>query len=157
MDLEFVIAIRGNHKGPNSHGEQFVLPHDPHDPFVIHRHASPPQFCCNTAVTVAPTMFDSNLLNRRSHFHFLFDRVLLPKRTVEACPAHSRQLTHALDTQAALQCPHFSHLVVDAIPPVPPFFWRRAPTFARHRSKNPPPPPSRLPFASTDGFAYGRT
>jgi hypothetical protein len=62
-----------------------------------------PRFCCNAAVTVAPSMFDSNLLNRRSHFHLLFDRVLLPKRTVEACPAHSRQLTHALDTQAALQ------------------------------------------------------
>jgi hypothetical protein len=70
---------------------------------VIHRHSSPPQFCCNAAVTVAPTMFDSNLLNHRSRFHFLFDRVLLPKTTVEACPAYFRQLTHALDTQAALQ------------------------------------------------------
>jgi hypothetical protein len=70
---------------------------------VIHRHASPSQFGCNTAVTVASTMFDGNPLNRRSHFHLLFDRVLLPKGTVEARPAQSRQLTHPLDTQAALQ------------------------------------------------------
>jgi hypothetical protein len=47
-------------------------------------------------------MFDSNLLDRRSHFHLFFDRMLVPKRSVEACPAHSRQLTHALDTQRFL-------------------------------------------------------
>jgi hypothetical protein len=40
-------------------------------------------------------MFDGNLLNRRSHFHLLFDRALLSKRPVEACPADSHQFTHA--------------------------------------------------------------
>jgi hypothetical protein len=30
---------------------------------------------------------DKDSLNRRSHFHLLFDCVLLSKRTVEACPS----------------------------------------------------------------------
>jgi hypothetical protein len=71
---------------PEPAREQVVLGHEPHDPFVIHRHASPSQFGCNSAVPVAPTMFDGNPLNRRSHFHLLFDRVLLLKGTVEGSP-----------------------------------------------------------------------
>jgi hypothetical protein len=59
MDLEFVLAIRGHDKCPRPHRQQVALPHDAHDLFVIHRHTSPPQFCCNAAVTVASSVFDS--------------------------------------------------------------------------------------------------
>src|SRR5260370_17372094 len=41
------------------------------------------------------------------------------------------QLTHALDTQAALQGHHFSDLLVDAVSPEAPLFRRRASIFCK--------------------------
>src|SRR3989442_2667540 len=76
-------------------------------------------------------MSQSNLLNGRLHFHLLLDRLLLPQGPVEAGPANAGQLTHALDTQAALQRHHFPDLVVDAVSPEPPRLWRRASTFCK--------------------------
>jgi hypothetical protein len=40
-------------------------------------------------------------------------------------------MTHALDTQAALQEHHFPDLLVDAVSPESPRFWRRASTFCK--------------------------
>jgi len=74
-------------------------------------------------------MFQRDLLDRASHFHLFLLRFLQPP--VEACPAHLRQLSHALDAQATLQRHHFLDLIVDAFSPALLLGWRRASTFCK--------------------------
>jgi hypothetical protein len=86
---------------------------------VVHLHSTPVQRCRNLSIAAATTIFQSDLLDRRSHFHLFLDRLLFFQRSVEASAAHRHHLTHALDTQTALQGHHFPDLVVDAISPEP--------------------------------------
>lgn len=58
-----------------------------------------------------------------------FDSFL--QRPVETSMADPRQLTHPLDTQAALHRHHFSDLVIDAVSPALLLFWRRSSTFCK--------------------------
>jgi len=101
------------------------------NPLMIYLHSSPAQLRTDPSVAVAAAMFDGNLLNRRPHFHLFLDRPLFSQGPVEAGSADSGQFTHPLDTQAALQGHHFADLLVDAVSPESPRFWRRASTMAR--------------------------
>src|SRR5262249_54226708 len=65
------------------------------------------------------------------HFHGKSAILLFPIFRREACPAHLRQLTHALDAQATLQRHHFPNLIVDAFSPDLLLAWRRASTFCK--------------------------
>jgi len=76
-------------------------------------------------------MFHRDLLNRRSHFHLLLDGPLFLQRAIETCSTYRYQLTHALDTQAALPRHHFPDLVVDVFSPELLLRWRRASTFCK--------------------------
>src|SRR5437879_5523976 len=125
------MGISGGHELPGLHRKQVVFPHDARHTLVIGQHSSPPQLRRNPAVTVATSMFQHDLLNGRSQFHVFFDRSSLLQGTIKSCPAHLRQLTHSLDTHAALQRHHFSDLVVDAFSPELPLRWRRASTFCK--------------------------
>jgi hypothetical protein len=51
--------------------------------------------------------------------------------TVSACDHNLPQVTHPLDTQAALHRHHSPDLVVDALAPESPLFWRRASIFCK--------------------------
>src|SRR5215469_13597431 len=116
---------------PRLHRQPVILPHNPRHSLVIHHHTSTSQFRRNTSITITPPMFQRDLLNRGSHFHLflLWLRFLQP--TVETCPAHRRELTHALDAQATLQRHHFPNLIVDAFSPAVLLAWRRASTFCK--------------------------
>src|SRR5262249_43606991 len=76
-------------------------------------------------------MLQSNLLDQRSYFRLFFGRSLFFERSIETSATDRNQLTHALDTQAALQKYYFSDLLVDPISPVSPLFWRRASIFCK--------------------------
>jgi hypothetical protein len=76
-------------------------------------------------------MLEGNLLDGRSHFQLLLSWLLLFQRAVETSATDRNQLAQALDTQAALQKHYFSDLLVDAVSPVSPRFWRRASTFCK--------------------------
>jgi hypothetical protein len=54
-------------------------------------------------------MFQSDLLNRRSHFHLFLCRSLFLQRPVEPSPTDLSHLTHVLDTQAALHGHYATH------------------------------------------------
>jgi hypothetical protein len=85
----------------------------------------------DSPIAVAAAMLQGNLLDRRSHFHLFLNRLLFLQRPVKAPAADRHYLTHTLDTQAALQKHYFSDLLVDAVSPVSPRFWRRASTFCK--------------------------
>jgi hypothetical protein len=76
-------------------------------------------------------VLQSNRLNRRSHFYLFLSWLPFFQRSVETSATDQSQLTHALDTQAALQKYYFSDLFVDAVAPVSPRFWRRASIFCK--------------------------
>src|SRR5215471_13007816 len=76
-------------------------------------------------------MFQGNLLNRRPHFGLFLGWPLLLQRSVETRSTDAGELTHALDSQVTLQGHHFSDLVVDAVSPEAPLFWRRASIFCK--------------------------
>src|SRR5215472_13080968 len=76
-------------------------------------------------------MLQNDRLNCGSHFHLFFHRPAFLQRSIETRPTHLGQLTHPLDTQAALQRHHFPDLVVDAFAPDTPLCWRRASTFCK--------------------------
>jgi hypothetical protein len=92
-----------DHESPLSQGQQIVFPHHPQDPLVIHLHSSSPQLCTDPSIAIASAMFQGNLLNRRPYLRFFLGWSLLLQRSVEVRSAHSYQLTHALDSHAALQ------------------------------------------------------
>ena len=131
IDLQLMLGIRGDHEGPRLHRQQVVFPHQPRHAFVVHQHPAPTQFCGHPAIAVAAPMLQHDLLDRRPHFHLFFHRLPLLQRPVEARPAHLGQLTHPLDTQAALHRHHFPDLVVDAVAPESLLLWRRASTFCK--------------------------
>src|SRR5262249_1982058 len=76
-------------------------------------------------------MLECDLLNRGPHLHRFILWLLLLQGPVEAGPAHRRQLTHPLDTQAALHRHHVPDVGVDALPPESPLRWRRAFTLCK--------------------------
>src|ERR1039458_7905536 len=76
-------------------------------------------------------MFQGDPLDGRPHLHAFFHRFPILQEPVETGAADPRQLAHPLDTQATLHRHHFSHLLVDAVPPEPLPFWRRASTFCK--------------------------
>jgi hypothetical protein len=76
-------------------------------------------------------MFQGDLLNRRAYLRFFLGRSPLLQRSVKARATDTGQLTHALDTQTALQRHHFSDLVVDAVSPEASLFRRRASIFCK--------------------------
>jgi len=78
-----------------------------------------------------PTAALSTPARRSAHFHLIFHRHPFRQRPVEPCPADLGQVTHPLDTQAALHRHHFPDLVVDALAPESVFCWRRAATFCK--------------------------
>src|SRR5215470_2251498 len=126
IDLQSMIGIRGGHERLGLNRQQVVFPHDPPDAFVVHQHSSPPQLGRHPPITIAPPMLQRDLLDGLANLQlFLAWRAFL-QRAIEARPAHTSQLTHALDTQTALHRHHFPDLVVDAVPPEPPLPWRRA-------------------------------
>ena len=79
-----------------------VVPHEPRHPLVIHHQAVPPQVGRDPPIAIPTPMGQRDLLNLRAHRHLLVQRLRLLPRPVEPRPADRRQLTHALDTQAAL-------------------------------------------------------
>src|SRR5262250_2518634 len=125
------MGICGDHELPRLHRQQIIFPHDARHALVIGQHASSPQFRRNPTVTVAAPMFQHDLLDGRSQFHVFFDRGFVLQETVKSRPAYLRQLTHSLDTRAALHRHHFLDLVVDAVSPELPLRWRRASTFCK--------------------------
>jgi len=130
-DLQLMIGIRGNHERFRLHRQQVVFAHQPRHPLVIHRHPAAPQFRADSPISVAPFVFDKDLLDRRPDLHVLFDRFLLLQRAIEARPAHTRQLTHSLDTQVALHRHQLPDPVVDAVSPGFVFLRRRAAIFCK--------------------------
>src|SRR5215472_10114139 len=60
-------------------------------------------------------MFHGNLLDEGSHLGFFFDWSLLFQRSIETSTTDRSQLTHALDTQAALQKHYFSDLPISSL------------------------------------------
>jgi hypothetical protein len=76
-------------------------------------------------------MFHGNLLDEGSHLGFFFDWSLLFQRSIETSTTDRSQLTHALDTQAALQKHYFSDLLVDSVSPVSSLRRRRASIFCK--------------------------
>jgi hypothetical protein len=70
---------------------------------VIHHHSASAQFCRYASMSVVALVFQSNLLNSRSHGHVLFLRSPAVKVAVEPRSADLGQLAHSLDTQTALQ------------------------------------------------------
>src|SRR5215471_3762955 len=120
-----------DHEASSSQGQQIVFPHHPQNPLVIHLHSPPAQLRTDPSVPIAAAMFQSNLLNPRPYLRLFLGWPLLLEKSVETCPAHSGQLTHALDTQAALQGHHFSDLLVDAVSPEASLFRRRASIFCK--------------------------
>src|SRR6185369_3713180 len=110
---------------------QVVCAHQAHHSFMIHQHATPSQFCSDTAIAVAAPMLQHDLLNRRPHFHLFLLRLLLLQRAIETSPTYLGQVAHPFNTQAALQRHHFPDLVVDAFAPVTSCGWRRASIFCK--------------------------
>src|SRR5205814_9891341 len=53
------------------------------------------QFCRDSPIAVAAAMLQSNLLNRRSHFHLLLRWLPFLQRTVETSATDRNQLAHA--------------------------------------------------------------
>jgi hypothetical protein len=45
-------------------GQQIIVPHHPGHLFPVHLHASTAQFCGDSPIAVATTMFQSDLLNQ---------------------------------------------------------------------------------------------
>jgi hypothetical protein len=76
-------------------------------------------------------LLQGNLLYGRSHFHLLLSWLLFFQRAVETSATDRNQLAQALDTQAALQKHYFADLLVDAVSPESPRFWRRASIFCK--------------------------
>src|SRR5260221_6258872 len=76
-------------------------------------------------------MLEGNLLDYRSHLQLFFDRLLLFQPAVETSATDRHQLPQAFDAQVSFQKHYFSDLVVDAVSPVPPRFWRRDSTFCK--------------------------
>src|ERR1700751_1345720 len=126
-----MLRIRRDHELPRLHGQSVIFSHNRRYPFVVHSHAAAPQLSRDPAITVPPAMFHRDLLNRRPHFHLLLDRPLFLQRAIEPRPTYRYQLTHALDTQAALPRHHFPDLVVDVVSPELLLRWRRASTFCK--------------------------
>src|ERR1700740_1885131 len=126
-----MVRIRRDHEPPPSQGQQVVSPHHPQHPLVIHLHSSPAQLGTDSPIAIAPAMLQGDLLNRRPHLCLFLSWSLLLQRSVEARSTDAGQLTHALDTQAALQGHHFSDLLVDAVSPEAPLFRRRASIFCK--------------------------
>ena len=98
---------------------------------MIDLHSSTVQLRGDSSIAVTAAMLEGNLLDGRSHLQLFFGRLLLFQRAVETSATDRHQLAHAFDTQAALQKHYFSDLLVDAVSPVPPRFWRRASTFCK--------------------------
>jgi hypothetical protein len=83
--------------------QQVVRPHYSCHALVIHHHPASAQFCRDSSISVVALVFQSNLLNSRSHCHVLFLRDPTFKVAVEPRSADLGQLAHSLDTQTALQ------------------------------------------------------
>src|SRR5215469_7005942 len=131
-----MIGIGGGHESLGLHGEKIVLTHDARNAFVIYQHPAAPQLGRHAPIAITTSVLQRDLLDCGPYLHALFQRNLLLQGAVEAGPANPGQLTHALDTQAALHRHHFLDLVVDAVSPEPLPFWRRASTFCKAPSKN---------------------
>src|SRR5579871_128367 len=76
-------------------------------------------------------MLGCDLLDCRSYLHVFLDWDLLLQRPIEPCSTYLGQVTHALDTRAALHWHHSPDLVVDAFSPELPSLRRRASTFCK--------------------------
>jgi hypothetical protein len=70
---------------------------------VIHHHSASAQLCRDASISVVALVFQSDLLNSRSHRHVPFLRSPIVKVAVESRSAGLGQLTHPLDAQTALQ------------------------------------------------------
>jgi len=60
---------RTYHEPPSPHCQQVVFPHHPQNPLVAHLHSSSAQLRSDPSIPIAAAMFQSNLLNRRTHSH----------------------------------------------------------------------------------------
>src|SRR5260370_25391026 len=98
---------------------------------MVYLHSSTVQLRGDSSIAVTAAMLEGNLLDYRSHLQLLLSRVLLFQPPIETSATDRHQLAHAFDTQAALQKHYFSDLLVHAVSPVPPRFWRRASIFCK--------------------------
>jgi hypothetical protein len=62
--LALVFRIRRDDEPFRLNGQQIIVPYHPGHLFAVHLHASTVQFCGDPPLAVAPTMFQSDLLNR---------------------------------------------------------------------------------------------
>src|SRR5262245_26375351 len=95
--------IRSDHEPFWLDGQQIIVPHHPCHLLAIHLHASAVEFGSDPPAAVTTAMFQSDLLNQRSHFRLFLSRFALSQRAVETPATDRNQLTHVLDTQSALQ------------------------------------------------------
>src|SRR6202166_4526912 len=126
-----MFRMRTEDKPLRLNGQQIIVPHHPCHLFAVHLHASTVQFCGDPSIAVATTMFQSDLLNQRTHFRLFLCRFPLSQRPVETSATHRYQLTQVLDAQPALQWHQLFDVFVDAFPPEPLRRGRRASTFCK--------------------------
>src|SRR5579859_7880348 len=124
-------GIGGPHPLALPQGQQVVFPHQAQHPLVIHRPTAPTQFSGYPRITVLPSMLQRDPLNLGPQLQLLLVRLLVLPMAVEPRPADLSQLTHALDTQAALHRHHLSDLLVDVVPPALLLGRRRAATLCK--------------------------
>src|SRR5437763_1054712 len=126
MDRQRVLRLRGANKLAAAQRQQIIFPHQPQNPFPIDLKATLLQGAGHPPIAVAAPVLQGNALHLRPQFHILLYPMALLQLSIKSRPAHSSQAAHTLDTQAALHRHHFPDLLVDAVPPVLSFCWRRA-------------------------------
>jgi len=112
-------------------GPQVIFPHDPHHTLVIDLHSSTVQLRGDSSIAVTAAMLEGNLLDTDRTSSSLLSRLLLFQRAVETL-----RLTGTNGTGvrcSALPCKSITSriLLVDAVSPVPPRFWRRGLDFCK--------------------------
>src|SRR5277367_3425112 len=131
LDLPLVVRVRGDHEPLRLNGQQIIVPHHSCHLLAAHLYAAAVQFCSDPSISVTAAVFQSDLLNQRSHFHLLLCRFPLSQRPVKPSAAHHYQLPQVLDAESALQRHHFLDVFVDSLSPESLLRCRRASIFGK--------------------------